>query len=339
MLGTACAPKAPATTSPTAPVAKPAEIINIKMGGFDSAGVYYEVVDEFGKMLNYVTDGRFTPQLMAGETVAPFMEQLNATRDGIYDTNLLWEASYSETVPWFSVIGLASYLLKDSFDVYAITYNQPWDWNSLRTESYGKLNCVFVGVGSFPGNGMFSNKPVNSLADLKGLKIATGGTGGQSMQKLGAEAISLTNDEMYTAMSSGLIDAGVYAAPPTWVDVGITEVSKYWLDPVTMPTCQTPVIANKDFWNRLSVTDQRLFKEISNWVEARKLMITKARMAEALKTAEQDYGITICHWSEADWKTWRKLIIENQPRYPDDPTWQKAFNDLMDYATKMAYLD
>jgi TRAP-type mannitol/chloroaromatic compound transport system substrate-binding protein len=98
----------------------------------------------------------------------------------------------------------------------------------------------------------WSNKPINSLEDFKGLKFRTVGIWGRVLERLGAKVVSLSGGEVYTAMERGVIDALEFNTPQTDMELGLYEIAKY----VTLPGIHQPAVpletlVNERSWEKL----------------------------------------------------------------------------------------
>jgi TRAP-type C4-dicarboxylate transport system substrate-binding protein len=316
---------------------KPAEITEIKVSTYVTSGYGFNAVDWAGKYVEQASGGRLKFTLMPGSTVIPNAEHLFALQDGVFDMSFLWEGYWIEQVPAFSVLsGLNAHLLKNHSDNWAM-YSQR-GYEAIRVKIYDKFNCLPVGQASYPGNGFLANKPLTSLAAVKGMKICTGGTGAKALSSFGAEVLSLPDEDLYINLASGLVDGGLYANPVTWWEIGLQEVSKYWLYPPTMPCSQQCLIANKDFWDSLSEGDRYLIKYCWAWTQAQQGYEIEQKTLEVMKRAQTEYGITICYWTDDEWKQWKEAMVKFHPAYPEDPLWQEAKKILDDYVTEMGYL-
>ncbi|MDN3719971.1 hypothetical protein QW131_14160 [Roseibium salinum] len=103
---------------------------------------------------------------------------------------------------------------------------------SLWDELYAPfgLKPVMAGNTGVQMGGWF-RKEVNSLADLKGLKIRMPGLGGEVMRRLGATPVGLPPGELFQALQSGVLDATEFLGP--WSDraMGFHKVAKSYYTP------------------------------------------------------------------------------------------------------------
>jgi TRAP-type mannitol/chloroaromatic compound transport system substrate-binding protein len=67
--------------------------------------------------------------------------------------------------------------------------------------------------------GGWFKREINSLADLKGLKMRIPGIGGEMIRRLGGAAVAMPGGEIYQALQSGVIDAAEFVGP--WNDIGL----------------------------------------------------------------------------------------------------------------------
>ena len=113
---------------------------------------------------------------------------------------------------------------------------------------FGKVKVL--ALMAFPGLVIHAKRPIETLADIKGMKISVEGRVlSAAMEQLGAVPISLTPAELYESLQRGMVEA----APQGWPSVPtfhLTEVTTYHLEvPIGMNTGY--VFMNKDSYARL----------------------------------------------------------------------------------------
>jgi len=96
---------------------------------------------------------------------------------------------------------------------------------------------------------LWTNKPVHTLEDVKGLKIRTpGGHQTGYIKSLGAEPVFMPLGDVYLAMETGTID-GIVTCPPLVLAFKFPEVAKYGTL-CTFGCVDEGVIMNQDSWER-----------------------------------------------------------------------------------------
>jgi TRAP-type mannitol/chloroaromatic compound transport system substrate-binding protein len=148
---------------------------------------------------------------------------------------------------------------------------EPWEYASWWFEGEGSqlaediyhernvhpLLCSTIG----PETAGWYRNPIESLDDLKGLKIRFSGLGGMVLNKIGASATLMAGGEIFAALEKGTLDATEYSMPAIDEMLGFHKIAKYNLFPGWhQPSTSTHLLINLDKWNDLSTADQALFE-------------------------------------------------------------------------------
>jgi TRAP-type mannitol/chloroaromatic compound transport system substrate-binding protein len=141
--------------------------------------------------------------------------------------------------------------------------------------------------------GGWFNKEINTIDDLKGLKMRIPGLGGKVLQRAGGAPVLMAGGEIYTGLERGVIDATEWLGPYHDTLMGFHEIADYyyspgWHEPGTM----LEFFVNKSQMEQLPSDLQGIIKtvagELSGWV----LSQMEARNAAALAALLQK-GIDI----------------------------------------------
>jgi len=125
-----------------------------------------------------------------------------------------------------------------------------------------------LGVFTHGPGQMFTKKTVNTIADVQGLKIRTGGGVAEKVAKaLGASAFVKPAPESYELLSSGVAD-GVFFPMESIVSFKLeTVLTQATLFPGGMYSSAFGFFMNEDKWNKLSKQDQDALEKISGeWI-------------------------------------------------------------------------
>jgi len=113
-----------------------------------------------------------------------------------------------------------------------------------------------------PETFLWTNKPLKTLADIKGMKIRTAGDDGEMFKQMGVAVVLLAGGEIYDAMKRGVIDGFQASSPALDITLAVHEVSKYaYLSPVRQPTDYTMLGINKKAWESLTPGLKKLLQE------------------------------------------------------------------------------
>ena len=112
-------------------------------------------------------------------------------------------------------------------------------WQELY-KPFGLVPTAAANTGVQMG-GWF-NKEINSLEDLKGLKMRIPGLGGEVLSRLGGTPVSLPGGEIFPSLKSGAIDATEWVGPYNDLAFGLYKAAKHyyypgWHEPGTTLEC------------------------------------------------------------------------------------------------------
>jgi TRAP-type mannitol/chloroaromatic compound transport system substrate-binding protein len=108
--------------------------------------------------------------------------------------------------------------------------------------------------------GWFRN-PVNSLADLKGLKMRIPGIGGQIMARLGVVPQTIAGGDIYPSLEKGAMDAAEWVGPYDDEKLGFHKIAKNYLFPGWWEGGpQLSFYVNQEKWSSLPEPYQQAFE-------------------------------------------------------------------------------
>lgn len=182
-----------------------------------------------------------------------------------------------------------------SLPLLASSYDDAWRLYQIAKPYYEKAlernNAMLLYAVPWPPSGIYAKKLLKSTADFKGLKVRTyDANSAEFVRLLGAEGIAIPFSELYTALSTGLVNA-VLTSTVTGVDAKLWEVTNYfhrinYAYPLNM------VIVNKAMFERLPKDVQEAVLEAAKQVEEEQWNNSKkADLASEL--ALKNHGMTV----------------------------------------------
>lgn len=180
-------------------------------------------------------------------------------------------------------------------------------------------------------------EPIESPADLQGVKMRIFGLGAQVMQKLGAEAQSMPPADTMTSLRLGTIDAAEISFPAIDLQLGMQEhANNYYFPGWHQQTSLITFIVNKDRWESLDDRSRAAVEEVC----AANVALTAAR-GEAMQLeplAElESQGVVVHRWNDemmaAFRQAWDEVAAE---RAAADETFARAWQSLSDFREKYA---
>lgn len=116
---------------------------------------------------------------------------------------------------------------------------------------------------------MTRNRPLKTVADLKGLKLRTPSQmSARSIRALGAVPVPMPITKLYNALARGTVD-GVLVSPTVLHTFKIKEVTRYFASGIPFGSSPMFIVMNKRSWNELSPAHRDIIEKSvgSNWGE------------------------------------------------------------------------
>ena len=113
------------------------------------------------------------------------------------------------------------------------------------------------GVLSFPGGstgvqmGGWFKKEINTLDDLKGLKMRIPGFAGEIMAKLDVQVSNIPSGELFTSLEMGTIDALEWVGPSMDISMGFHKIAPYYYTGWHEPASEMQFIINTKKFDKL----------------------------------------------------------------------------------------
>lgn len=203
-------------------------------------------------------------------------------------------------------------------------------WRKL----YGQFNLVPLAAGNSGAQmaGWF-NKEINSLDDLKGLRMRIPGMGGEVLQRAGGLPVSLPGDQVFTSLQTGVIDATEWVGPYNDLALGLFSAAKYyyypgWHEPG--PTLEAMV--NKDAWDSLPRDLQLMIETTARMINEDMLSEFVARNNAALKTLLEEHDVQLRRLPDDVLKRLHELSLEVvRESIGDDPLALEIYESYMGF--------
>ena len=184
----------------------------------------------FAERVTAMTGGKFQMKARAAGELAPGLEVLNVVEAG--------SVPIGHTASYY-YIGKSPVCAFGTTLPFGLTARQQNAWfyeggggkllQEFYMERFGVIQFLAGNTGVQMG-GWF-NKEINSLKDLKGLKMRIPGLGGEVLKRAGGTPVNLPGGELYTSLQSGAIDATEWVGPYNDLAFGLYKAAKYYYYP------------------------------------------------------------------------------------------------------------
>jgi len=154
-----------------------------------------------------------------------------------------------------------------------------------------KFNQFTLYTSVWPFSGIYTQREIKSVADLKGLKMRVyDGTGLAFGKATGIAARKMPFSEVYPAMKAGLLDS-MYTSSVSGVDAKAWEILKFFT-PINIVGPVNMVNVNLDAWNKLPENIRKTVTEIAVKMEDEMWKIAGEMDAKSRATLKEK-GMTV----------------------------------------------
>ena len=205
---------------------KPDKII-LRVAQNSSIDHYYQVgLEKFKEVLEAETKGTVEVIIYPSGQLGNEEQEIIEVKLGIIDATIVSSGNLAPFVPEIGLFNLP-FIFRDQEHFYKILDSHIGRQVGKSIEA--RVNCVFLGYCSYGIRNVFNGKkPILTPADFKGMKIRVMASPIliSSFNALGAQATSMSWNELYSALQQGVIDGAECGTADLLLE-RFYEVTKY----------------------------------------------------------------------------------------------------------------
>ncbi|WP_042142543.1 MULTISPECIES: TRAP transporter substrate-binding protein [unclassified Pseudoalteromonas] len=206
--------------------------------------------ERFAKNVNLMSNGRLTVKVYGAGELVPGFEVFDTVSAGTA------QMGHSAAYYWKGKLPAAQFFTAIPFGMNAQEMNG-WLHHGGGMDLWQDLYKPYNLIPAAGGNtgvqmaGWFK-KEINTVEDLKGLKMRIPGLGGEVLKKLGGLPVSLTGGELFTSLQTGAIDATEWVGPYNDLAFGLNKAAEfYYYSGWHEPGANLEFLVNQDAFNEL----------------------------------------------------------------------------------------
>ncbi|MCK7598001.1 TRAP transporter substrate-binding protein [Microbulbifer sp. CAU 1566] len=248
--------------------------------------------ERFAKKIDEMSNGRLKIKVYGAGELVPAMGVFGAVSDGAA------QVGHGAAYYWKGKIPAAQFFTAVPFGLNAQEMNGWLHYGGgleLWEELYAPFDLIPMAGGSTGVQmaGWF-NKEINSVEDLKGLKMRIPGLGGEVLNRAGGTAVTIPGGELYTALQTGVIDATEWVGPYNDLAFGFHQIARYYYYPGWHePGSILEIIVNKTAFEKLPKDLQAIVRTAAHDANQDMLDEYTARNNRALKELLEEHGVEL----------------------------------------------
>lgn len=265
--------------------------------------------ETFARMANELSNGRLQIKVHGAGELVPALGVFDAVSSG--SVQMGHGASYY----WKGKVPAAVFYTTVPFGMNAQETNGWINFGGgmeLWREIYEPFNLIpFQGGNTGVQMGGWYNTKIESLDDIKGVKMRIPGLGGEVWSRAGGVSVTLAGNELYTSLQTGVIDATEWVGPYNDLAMGFHQVANYYYYPGWHePGAMLEFIVNKDAYETLP-QDLQAIIEVAT-IAANQLMLDQFTGANnaALKELTEQHEVELLAYPDDVLKEFKAIAAD-----------------------------
>jgi TRAP-type mannitol/chloroaromatic compound transport system substrate-binding protein len=248
--------------------------------------------ENFAKNVEAMSGGRIKIKVYGAGQLVPAFEVFDAVSQGTA------QVGHGAAYYWTGKSKATGFFTSVPFGLNAQEMNGWLHYGGgleLWRELYAPFNLIpFAGGSTGVQMAGWFNREINSMEDLKGLKMRIPGLGGDVITRAGGISVTMPGGELYTSMQTGVIDATEWVGPYNDLAFGFHQVAKYYYYPGWQePGPILELIINKDAYASLPADLQAIVEGAARAVNQDMLDEYTARNNTALIELVETHGVEV----------------------------------------------
>ena len=253
---------------------------------YAASNFHTENLVQFAADVDKATAGKLKITVHANASLFKAPEIKRAVQGGQAQIGEILLANFSNEWPIYAADGLP--FLADSYDEAGKLYKLQ---RPLLDKKLGEQGMMLLFAVPWPPQGIYAKKPINSAADLKGIKWrAYSPSTARIAELVGAQPVTVQAAELSQAMATGVVESYM-SSGATGYDSKTYEHLKFYVDTQAwLP--KNAVIVNKVAFDALDAPTKAALLKAGAEAEARGLAVSQAKNTEYLDLLKKN-GMTI----------------------------------------------
>ena len=296
--------------------------------------IFGDTTKNMAKLVKEMSDGRFVIRIDSSNKHKSAFGIFDFVKQGQYQmghsASYYWKGKDINTL-FFTTIP------------FGMTTSEQYAWfyhgggMELMSSVYDKH-----GIMSFPGGntgnqmGGWFRKEINSVEDLKGLKMRIPGFAGEVLAELGAKPTNIPSGELYTSLERNTIDALEWVGPSLDLRMGFHKVAPFYYTGWHEPATELQFMVNQKAYDALPKDLQAILKAAMKLSAYDMYTQSTHESAKNLATIQEDYpNVKIRSFPQPVMEALKKANDELLTEFANkDPKTKEILDSIQTYQEK-----
>lgn len=228
---------------------------------YPASNLHTQNLEEFVKNVDEFSNGDFTITLHDNASLFKAPEIKRAVQGGQAEIGEILLTNFANEDPIYALDGLP---------FVATGYEAAWDLYQAQKEALNKKlgdqGMMLLYAVAWPPQGIYANKDINTVEDLKGLKWrAYSPVTARIAELVEAQPVTIESAELAQAMATGVVEAFMTSGSTGWDTKVYEYLKKFYDTQAWLP--KNAVIINKRAYDRLSDENKEALQKAAEIAE------------------------------------------------------------------------
>ncbi|MDE0514577.1 MAG: TRAP transporter substrate-binding protein [Gammaproteobacteria bacterium] len=291
--------------------------------------VFQEAPEMFAKNIRVMSNGRLDINVFAGGELVPALQVFDAVSQGAV------EMGHGSAYYWAGKVPAAQFFSTVPFGMEQKGV-EAWLYHGggleLWNELYEPFNVIALPIGnSGVQMGGWFNKKIETIADLKGLRMRIPGLGGKVLDRAGGNPILMSAGEVYTALERGTIDATEWVGPLHDLRLGLNRAARYYYYPGWHePGAEMELLINRARWDSLPADLQQIVKQAAAATGAWTFSAMEYHNSRALKELSEKKNVQMLPFPQDVLQALRSVTRQTlESEAEKDPEFKRVYESYL----------
>ncbi len=301
-----------------------------------SSSSFKDSLEHLKTVIEKRTDGRLELQLYEDGALFKAKETFNAVSRGIIQMGTISPSYAQDKIPLAGVASGLPFAFRNVWE--AVYFHKHVGFEKMLQDQAAKHGVYYSTDKIYPTE-LVTKKPINSWEDFTKLKIRSSGAMQTFLTDAGAAASYLPGSELYTALSTGVVDAAHWGASQGAASMGLYDLTKYHVQPALNIAGTDVIIVSQKALDKLpkdirdvviQALDEQFWARTNEYLYQERIALAKAIKNNGVQvnTIPDDVQKRLAQAAQKSWDVEAKR----------HPSAAEAVKLLRAYLTELGYL-